>query len=1551
MGLFDFFKKQKDTSAKPIDKLTPYQKAFQNPFISKAIDFISAGQTLPEAEAYQKNQIDAIKRIPGIIARETLTATNPIYPFLHLKESGKDLKSISDLSPMSRTITSTQRAIPEIVSGNISSVPKEAWQGFIRPDLTPAGYIGGEARKLFPAPQQEESMFSPANITSALLGTTGDIAAAIIGTGQLPEMVKQGIQSIKTKGAFRTGEKLVDDITESILKKRHKMRNTTEISKDVKNIRATVRKAILGSEKPTEITKPGVGEALYKKQTPKKLTSDWVKSVKKALASEAGEKKIITDPAKIQQIKNSISEGEMILKSGKNIAGQVMSKGALEAVKRSVDSAKEKIGIEVKETLKEKPVVKAESEKALIEEAKKYDTVEGFIKSQRQEYKGQHEAPNRSDGYAAEGHDLKDIYPDDIYSSKGAIYYGHGEPLIDNQSISIISGMRGNPKQKVTIYRAIPSTKTNTEMISMYEDQKKKILKNGKIPDYKTAKAYNLNNSSEYYDFIDNEIRNLQGKNDPAIIQQKINPGDWVTINRKYAIQHGQSTLNNNYKILKKTVRADEIFTDGNSIHEWGYDPKIGWTKTESQLTDIWNKAHKPPKPPKKPPVAAGTPEEPEPMRKITDADIPELPKPVLSKSEVKPTIRKATGQPQIEPKTISEKKALEVSLKRQEKVTKKAFKVGEEEGKMKVREVLKRSKERKELSAEVKRLIKNIQSKPTKDLPIEYKDAIEEIKNNIDFEKVRLSNILKREKALKLVDEDVRESAKELASINAEDMTLADLQEVEDLVSQIYHSGVHEHRFLQNEIRMDFDKAVIQATEQIKTKNFNKEVIPLEKILKEETFESRIKRIVNQYLYENRRPEAIFEELDNYKEGVFTKVVWDPTIKGFYKYHTDLENFIKDVKEIALKIKGKNVGEKSIAIPGMKRKITISDAMAVYAHSQNSANKAHLKAMGFTQEMIDSVINQLKPEFKKVVDEIIDYLTKNMFPLIDKTNVALTGTHLNLIDRYFPIINLLDNGSVESVKMDLNARTQYKRSGIYKSFVKEREVVDKSTKAFKKLDFFSTLYQHINNVAYYINMSEPIRDASKFLFNPTVKASIREIYGDSLNRVNKKWIDDVTTNRLPYSSNIFETIVDTIGKNAVMYFIGSSLSVAIKQIASFLQGLGYIGEANAMSGLLQVTTNPMAVLKFASNRSTLIRTRVKFFSQERDFQEIFGGKSAAGRFGVKDTDIEISQKVKEVSMMPVQIMDMSTVLAIWKGAYDSQIAKNVNIEDAIKYADKAIRRTQPMGGIVNLPETFRGNVLMRQITRLKNQPSQNINLMYDFIKKFARSNKEFKDFKEFGSHAFWWFLAPAVMWGMLSRKRLQRDKKEVSQDLLNFGLGGLPFLGQLLSAYITPYYDSDLLNSFLSKIKGIRGGRTKEKRIKSSLETIGISIGVPGGASIVRAFYGKDLQQKILGGESQATRMKYQYMDALRETDKTKRLSKIKEINRKVKNKGLSISKVSKDAKSWLRGDLRDQYKIEGNIDDIKNIRIIRKMPKEERAMLIRTYSASSQEKIRDKL
>lgn len=58
----------------------------------------------------------------------------------------------------------------------------------------------------------------------------------------------------------------------------------------------------------------------------------------------------------------------------------------------------------------------------------------------------------------------------------------------------------------------------------------------------------------------------------PQDAPRKINPGDWVTIDRQYAVAHGRDNLRNNYRIVSKAVFARDLFTDG-SVEEWGYDP------------------------------------------------------------------------------------------------------------------------------------------------------------------------------------------------------------------------------------------------------------------------------------------------------------------------------------------------------------------------------------------------------------------------------------------------------------------------------------------------------------------------------------------------------------------------------------------------------------------------------------------------------------------------------------------------------------------------------------------------------------------------------------------------------------------------------------------------------------------------------------------------------------------------------------------------------------------------------------------------------------------
>ena len=77
---------------------------------------------------------------------------------------------------------------------------------------------------------------------------------------------------------------------------------------------------------------------------------------------------------------------------------------------------------------------------------------------------------------------------------------------------------------------------------------------------------------SAYYEFAHVQIEKLS-KQPPAVnVKLSINPGDWVSIDKKYAIEYGRSNLRNRYRVLSKTVPARELFTDGN-LEEWGWAP------------------------------------------------------------------------------------------------------------------------------------------------------------------------------------------------------------------------------------------------------------------------------------------------------------------------------------------------------------------------------------------------------------------------------------------------------------------------------------------------------------------------------------------------------------------------------------------------------------------------------------------------------------------------------------------------------------------------------------------------------------------------------------------------------------------------------------------------------------------------------------------------------------------------------------------------------------------------------------------------------------------
>jgi hypothetical protein len=131
-------------------------------------------------------------------------------------------------------------------------------------------------------------------------------------------------------------------------------------------------------------------------------------------------------------------------------------------------------------------------------------------------YRGTHTAP--SPEFGAPLYDLTgggQMYPADVYSSKAVQYYGTGYPRADKEAFALANRVRGNPEAEVIMYRAVPKNKEITS----------------------------------------------------------INAGDWVSLSKDYAKTHGESALKGNYKILEQKVKAKDLWTNADSIHEFGYHP------------------------------------------------------------------------------------------------------------------------------------------------------------------------------------------------------------------------------------------------------------------------------------------------------------------------------------------------------------------------------------------------------------------------------------------------------------------------------------------------------------------------------------------------------------------------------------------------------------------------------------------------------------------------------------------------------------------------------------------------------------------------------------------------------------------------------------------------------------------------------------------------------------------------------------------------------------------------------------------------------------------
>ena len=828
--------------------------------------------------------------------------------------------------------------------------------------------------------------------------------------------------------------------------------------------------------------------------------------------------------------------------------------------------------------------------------------------------------------------------------------------------------------------------------------------------------------------------------------------------------------------------------------------------------------------------------------------------------------IRKKIKPPS--PKIIlPEEEALKIKLRAMQKASKQGEKAGVKKEHVRLTEIIDNKKTRKKEFDMVKKMLDFIDKVPTSGLPVEYVDVINEIKTSIGFYRegkkkaTSARNILSRGKAVAL-DPDIMSEVSELEKINTAEMTTNELVEVYDIIQQLYHSGIHQNKFMIANNKANFLETVIAGTKNIVNfgKNINK-IATLESPPKGHSKWN--KELLQKYFAEHRRPEAMVEEFDGFKEDVNYTTLFVPLNEASQKKEQGLDKAKERLSKILSEIDIFNIIHKRVKIAGVERKVYRDEMLFIYANTLHPQNQAHLKASGVTEEAINDVNAKLTPEEKNIVNEIVIYFNE-LYDSIDAIYVQLKGKHLPRIEGvYFPIQNLANVGDIEQIELQIKGYNEFMRTGVASDFTKTRAT--KSDKAYGQFSFMNTVFRHINQVEHYKAFALPVRDASKYLKHPSIKNALIQNYGQPTYDVLNDWLDNIARGRDKYQGSWWDDAVLAIRTNFVVSVLGGNLSTVIKQPVSFSQGMGYIGKRAALNGLAEFMVDPVKAIAFVKSKS--IQMEHRHFAQERELQDIVRGRSLeivfkqypklADYFKDPKRLVLLQQFIKEGSMRPILWADQVTVTAIWLGEYRKQCnLPGVTDQAAIALADKAIRRTQPQSGLVHLPAVFQSDPVRKMFTIFKNQPNQNFNLNYDAVVKYGKNKKNFKATAELVNKLMMYWILSSFLFGLASRKRMPEDKKEVALDLVQATVGGLVGLSNIYNKVVYPWGSDNLLAALWDNSAKVISAKDMDKKLECGVDLIAkYRLGIPGYVPLKRFFTRDSFKTKLFGGEREKKR------------------------------------------------------------------------------------------------
>ena len=304
------------------------------------------------------------------------------------------------------------------------------------------------------------------------------------------------------------------------------------------------------------------------------------------------------------------------------------------------------------------------------------------------------------------------------------------------------------------------------------------------------------------------------------------------------------------------------------------------------------------------------------------------------------------------------------------------------------------------------------------------------------------------------------------------------------------------------------------------------------------------------------------------------------------------------------------------------------------------------------------------------------------------KLNLLMGETSVELKGGYYPICydrHRKLGADIQSMDQAKNARPIMDKVGVADGHMKAR---------LKEFDHPLTLttvalFQGLGETVHYITTAEFVGNARKILRpgSPIVTA-IEEHYGADVVRYLNRWVEALRDGpNADYDPS--DVIGNTFRQGVSLAGVGLNFSSAFMQLTGFTQTLAHLGPTWTAAGLRSfLSKGPIRAYQEAAALSLVMRDRAT--QQFRDINEIRADIAGANT---------AREKLVRIAYMPIVLMQMTVDVPTWWGAYQKALSMDFSREDAIQYADRAVKTSQGSGLYGDLAPIERGTAFKKLLT------------------------------------------------------------------------------------------------------------------------------------------------------------------------------------------------------------------------------------------------------------